>query len=160
MFEERRQAGEDLVETPWGIRHNANLLAKQGFIFGFLFRDAWWKFNHETAALKSYEFADKNRANGKLGGRGNIRKERYAVLDGLAGSNPSSLAFLSDREIVRRAKQLAAKYDKEDGTSVFVERCRGLSTAWFEAWATHFRELKAQKKVNKDGPVPQSNQRF
>ncbi len=63
-------------------------LIKKSFEIGFLFRDAFWKENHEEAAIKAYNSQVKNAASAPKGGEVQAARktERYRVLNEWATS--------------------------------------------------------------------------
>lgn len=54
------------------------LAVNRAFKVGFLYRDAWWKFNHEQAAISYYSQADRLRTQSQKGADSTAR--RYAQL--------------------------------------------------------------------------------
>ncbi|OYR13062.1 hypothetical protein [Brucella thiophenivorans] len=151
----REQGGENwqslLLET--AAKHFAKPLSRLWYVanmmalyyvheddirFGYFWCEYQVKKRHELFALKHMELTKKNRENGKNGGQAEKKAERYEVLNRLARMNYKEMVPVSDRERRRKAKQLAAKYDTENGTCLFVERRKPLSDGWYDEWITQF----------------------
>lgn len=129
---------EDEIEN---IRAGHMYDCQDAFKIGFLYRDAWWKFQHEKAALKYYEIIEKNRKSGQKGGQGDKKRERYEVLNSLARQKFREIAFASDREGARIAKSLAAAYDVKADEPLFMINNKGLSKKWYDEWLVNFRQI-------------------
>lgn len=139
--EEAKSFYSSLEEEIEDIRRNFMDCSQEAFKIGFLYRDAWWKFQHEKAALKYYEIIEKNRASGQKGGQGDKKRERYEVLNRLARQKFREIAFASDKEGARLAKNLAATYDANADEPLFMISSKGLSKRWYDDWLVNFRQI-------------------
>lgn len=116
---------------------------------GYLWCEYRMKMRYELFALKHLEVLEKNRESGQKGGQGDKKKERYTTLDSLALARVHDLAFAKDKDCIRIARQLAAKYDREHPDNpLFSMKHRALSQAWFDDWLQHFRELVRKAQLN------------
>lgn len=125
--QEAKSLYSSLEEEIEDIRCSFMNSSQEAFKVGFLYRDAWWKFQHEKAALKYYEIIEKNRESGQKGGQGDKKRERYEVLNRLARQRFREIAFASDKEGARLAKNLAAKHDANADEPLFMINGKGLS---------------------------------
>jgi len=93
----------------------------------------------ETARAQKQQ----RRENGKLGGQAKTKLERYQVLDRLANKNLERFAFVSDKQALRTARELAGNYDKgaDPSSRLFWYNSHLLSISWFSEWLIHFREI-------------------
>lgn len=109
--------------------------------FGYLWREYLFKKKHEWPAEKQIAQAAKNQENGRKGGQAKKKAERYRVLNGLAIKKQNDFAFSGDKEAIRKAKHLAAQYDRTSDTALFVENNKYLSRAWYEEWLFQFHNF-------------------
>ncbi|QCP87439.1 hypothetical protein EYE35_17225 [Cereibacter sphaeroides] len=141
FYRSSARALSDFEDLARDARRSTELIAQKAFEIGFLYRDAWWKLEHEKAALKYYEQVEKNRESGRKGGQANKRGERYHVLDMLALDRLDEFAFAGDREAKKLARRLAADHDKRTAEPIFTIGSQLLSDRWFDDWLDHFRDI-------------------
>lgn len=108
---------------------------------GYLWCEYQMRMRYELFALKHIEMTEKNRESGMKGGQADKKRERYQVLDRLAGQKFKVMAFASDREFIRLAKSMAVEYDSKAETPLFTVGGKPLSTKWYDEWASHFRSI-------------------
>lgn len=108
---------------------------------GYLWCEYHMRMRYELFALKHIEMTEKNRESGMKGGQADKKRERYQVLDKLAGQRFKVMAFASDREFIRLAKAMAAEYDSKAETTLFTVGGKPLSIKWYDEWASHFRSM-------------------
>lgn len=109
--------------------------------FGYLWAEYQIKMRAELFALKHQEMSERNRENGAKGGQRDKKLERYQVLNHLGRQRFKDLAFASDRDAVRLARQMAAQHDKGADDPLFAVNGKDLSRNWYEEWLSSFRRL-------------------
>ncbi|SCW39270.1 hypothetical protein SAMN02927900_01313 [Rhizobium mongolense subsp. loessense] len=108
---------------------------------GFLWAEYQMKMQYESFALKHMEVVERNSENGKKGGQGAARVERYRVLDQLVMAQGDKLAFSDNDEIIKAAKKLAMDYDRQEGAQLFQINNKSLGPSWYKDWVGHYRSL-------------------
>lgn len=108
---------------------------------GYLWCEYHMRMRYELFALKHIEMTEKNRESGMKGGQAEKKRERYQILDRLAGQKFKVMAFASDREFIRIAKSMAADYDSKADSPLFTVGGKSLSKKWYDEWASHFRSV-------------------
>ncbi|ALI56831.1 hypothetical protein [Celeribacter marinus] len=138
---------QDILETGTTgpeIVKNLNLqstsIMEAAFSIGFLYRDAWWKREHEAAAQRYYEIAEQNRVNGQKGGQADKKAQAIAKLSQLAFESSADFLACSDSQRIRKARQLASDYDamQEPSERLFHRAGRLYAKQWFDAWLSEF----------------------
>lgn len=79
MVNRNRGYGDDIVTRKGRVTYeeyveSCALCADIGIAIGFLRRDAWWKFNHEQAAIAHYEQIDARQRGSARGGSANANR--------------------------------------------------------------------------------------
>ncbi len=148
--------GNGQNSEPWNMSQREALevkhfeLIKKGFEIGFLFRDAFWKENHEEAAIKAYNSQAKNAASAPKGGEVQAARkaERYRILNEWATSQDQRFSRMSDTHRTRAAMTYATTFDKrsDSDTKLFQRRGKFLSRRWFEGWLADYCEISASSQ--------------
>lgn len=135
------------VKSGLGNKHHravsALFIARIGYIIG-RHHEALLKKPWEEHAVARLKHVNKNREHGAKGGQAEKKRERYKALDMLARENLNSFLYASDAQAIRKAKELAAKNDKEASEPLFMQGGKPLSRAWFDEWLAHFRQQARQ----------------
>lgn len=113
---------------------------RAGFAIGVLYRDAWWKREHEAKAIQKIEEIANLKEISYKGAQWKVdqKKERYRILNKLV-STESDFGKKRDLDKAKLARKLALRHDRDFqkvDEKMFFHQGRQLSLQWFKEWLT------------------------